>query len=209
MLKLLENLNPDIIADFRKTDRSAAIKPEIQQYIRHMDYAAQIYGRYSNITTCAKMLIERFPKDNLALITARTRIYDAIEHFHLNSKVSAAAWDNLYADKQDELARLAIEEGDYKTAQKCFDIAHGYRTKNRDASIDPELLRPPIMIYSTDLSATDLGFDKKSMKDIAGKYEEGAYTNLINKLPITYEEKQRLFNDAGIITDAEIVSNDE
>jgi hypothetical protein len=209
MLAILEKIDPEIIDHFRTTGQSAAMDVSVQKYIRQLDRAAELYATFGNITRCAKALQKHFHSDKLAFNTARARVYDAIEHFHINANVSTAAWDQYYADRFEDMAKLAIASDDLQTAEKCYTHAHRLRTRNQTNDIDPKLLQPPIMIFSTDISAEALGFEKKSMKDIARKYEEGKYTQLIDKLPITDEDRQRLYRDAGLITDAEIIDEND
>lgn len=44
----------------------------------------------------------------------------------------------------------------------------------------------------------ELGFSKRSLKEIARKSNEGFYINLIESLPIENDEKKRLLSDANI-----------
>ena len=48
------------------------------------------------------------------------------------------------------------------------------------------------------ITPEELGYSKKSLKEIASKHNEGFYLNLIDKLPIEKEEKKRLLRDADI-----------
>ena len=44
----------------------------------------------------------------------------------------------------------------------------------------------------------DLGYEKKSIKEIAAKHNEGFYIKLINELPVEKSDKKRLLRDADI-----------
>ena len=59
-------------------------------------------------------------------------------------------------------------------------------------------------LITPNITAEELGFSKKSLKDIAAKHNEGFYVTLIDSLPVENKEKKRLLRDADI-QDAEIV----
>ena len=56
----------------------------------------------------------------------------------------------------------------------------------------------PVFIISPEITPEELGFSKRSLKEIARKSNEGFYINLIESLPIEQEEKKRLLSDANI-----------
>ena len=63
-------------------------------------------------------------------------------------------------------------------------------------------------MISPNLTPEELGFQKKSIKEIARKNNEGFYINLIDSLPIEKGDKKRLLRDADI-QEAEIVEPEE
>ena len=65
-----------------------------------------------------------------------------------------------------------------------------------------------MFLISPNLTPEELGFQKKSIKEIARKNNEGFYINLIDSLPIEKEDKKRLLRDADI-QEAEIVEPEE
>jgi hypothetical protein len=56
----------------------------------------------------------------------------------------------------------------------------------------------PVFIITPDISVLDMGFENKSLKQIAKKHNDGYYIKLIDSLPIDKAEKRRLFSDADI-----------
>ncbi len=52
--------------------------------------------------------------------------------------------------------------------------------------------------FSPEITPEELGFSKRSLKEIARKSNEGFYINLIESLPIENDEKKRLLSDANI-----------
>ncbi len=206
-LQQIEALPFEILQDFRKTGRSLAIPAELQQYILELDAVMQIKEteKFDNLTRIAKELIIRFP--HLQLRSARERVYDAYTIFHVNDTVSNETWDNIYADKMEDLAKLCIAKGKEEIAFKAFEKAHEYRTRNENR-IRPEDLKAPVFIISIHIRPEDLGYEKGNLKEIARKSNEGHYIKLINSLNTEPSEKKRLLNDAGI-ADAEIIEENE
>ena len=198
----LDKIDPEIIADFRATGRSMALAVEMQKYIMHIDYAAQVYNFEGNITRCARMLQDKFADEKLGFQTARARIYDALNYFHLNNTVKNEAWDNYYADRLENLAKIAIAANNFMEARRCFEKAHDFRTARDENMIDPELLKPPVFLISNDITAIDMGFEKTDLRKIARKHNDGKYIEIIESLPIDKTDKEKLKKDANV-TDVE------
>lgn len=200
MIDKLEKLDPQIIAEFRKTKSgNCGIALPLQRYIIHLDRAAELHNLYGNVTRVARELVTEYAEDKLAYQTARQRVYDAINFFHLNNNVKNEAWNNYYADKMEDLARIAIADGNYNTAYKAMDKAHYYRTNKDESLIDEGLLMPPVFLINNDITAEGLGFEKKDLRKISKKASDGVYLEFIDKLPINKEEKEDLKRDANVI----------
>ena len=129
MIDRLEKLHPDIVQDFKRTGKSTAIAPDLQQYILQLDRVAEIHQFEHNVSRAARKLQETFP--NLTFMTARLRVYDAINIFHLNNTVKAEAWDNYYADRMEDLGKLAIASDNLSEARRCEERAR-YRDWETD-----------------------------------------------------------------------------
>ena len=69
---------------------------------------------------------------------------------------------------------------------------------------DKENAWAPVFLISNEVTAELIGFNKRSLKVIAKKNNDGFYINLIDNLPVEKEEKHRLLRDADIV-DAEII----
>ena len=156
------------------------------------------------MTRIVRELQKQFP--GLSFSTARERYYDAMNFFHVDDNISADAWDNYYGDKMEDLARLSIAEGKLDTAKRCYVQAHAYKTKATER-IKPQEWKVPVFIINNRIKPEALGFKKKSLYEIARKSEAGYYANIINSLPTTESEKERLRREADI-TDVEFESID-
>lgn len=206
-LQQIETLPAEIIQDFRKTGRSLAIPNELQQFIKEVDSVIQIKEteKFDNISRIARELMKLHP--SLTFRNARERVYDAYNLFHVNDSVSNDAWDNIYADKMEDLAKICIAQGKEQIAYKAFEKAHEYRTRAENR-IKPEDLKAPVFIISTKIKAEDLGFEKANLKEIAKNINNGEYLKMINSFDIDKDERKRILDDAQII-DAEIIDEYE
>lgn len=207
-LERIETLPVEVIADFRMTGRSESIPVPVQQFIREVDAVMEIRDilKFNNITAIARELRKRYPA--LGHRAAMTRVYDALTFFHVDSNVSNDVWDKVYADKMEDLAKLCIANNKEEIAYKCFLRAHEFRTK-QGSRINPDDLKAPVFLISPNIKPEDLGYGKASLMDIARKANEGKYIRMIDSLPLTDDEKKKLFLDAGIdMEDAQEVGNE-
>ena len=182
-LEVLDHLHPDIIASFLTTGKSAGIPADVQVFLKQLQWAAEVYEYERNISRASRQLRQRIAAEQGIALDERTckaRIYAAINYFNIDNNVSVKVWENNYADKYEDLAKLCILSGDNKTASKCY--ARALDCRRRAAELRPE----------------DLGYTKASLKEIAAKHNRGFYLNLIDNLPIESQEKKRLLRDADI-----------
>lgn len=196
-LERIESLSPEIVADFRKKGKSNAIPAELQDYIRDLEKVIEIREtlKTDNITRLARELVKC--KTYLTERTARQRVSDSYNFFFVDDNISAASWDFVYADKMEDLAKLALSKGNEQAAFKAFDKAYYYRQKAA-ARKDYGDFKPIIMVISNKINIEDYGYQKKSLHKIASKAEAGAYLKMIQGLPTSKEEKQKMIDDADL-----------
>ena len=207
-LAKIEILPVEVIAEFRRTRRSLAIPEKLQQYILDLDSVLEIRDteKHDNLSRIARQLLKRSP--HLDFWTAMERVYDALSFFHVNDNVSNDVWDKIYADKMEDLARLCIAKGNEAIAYKSYLKAHELRTR-ADSRIKAEDLKQPVYLITPDIKPEDLGYEKASLMEISRKYSDGEYLKLIDKLPISDDEKKRIYKDAGIdIEDVNPIENE-
>lgn len=188
----LHNLPVEIIQDFRKTGRSLAIPGHIQDYILQLDRAVEIHNseHEHNVTRASKKLMESFP--NISLNTARGRVFDAINYFHLNNTVKAEAWDNYYADRMEDLAKLAIATNSITEARRCYEKAHTFRKEAASNVLDSEDLKPHIFLISPEVKPELMGLKNFNLKQLWKETQD-----FINELPIDTRDKERTLRDAA------------
>jgi hypothetical protein len=205
-LERIQTLSPEVIESFRVTGKSVAIPVDLQDFILQLDASARILRHEGSITRAAQKLRNEYPALNIH--TAKSRIYDALNFFYLDTAVSQSVWDNYYADRYEDLSKLCIASGKLEAARRNFDRAYELRA-HASAIINPDNIKPPVFIITSDLKPEDLGFENRKMYDIARKDEQGQYLKLIDCLNTTDENKKRLRDDAGIQeTEFEDLTND-
>lgn len=199
-LDTLDKIHPDLISAFLTTGKCDGIAPDVQIFLKQLQWAAEIYEYERNITRAAKQLRQRINAQqqiNIDERTCKARIYAAINYFSIDNNVSIKVWESNYADKYEDLAKLCAATEDYKTMGKCYSAALECRRRASEiAEADRDL--GIVFLISPELSSEDLGYSKASLKEIAAKHNKGFYLNLIDSLPIEKVEKKRLLRDADI-----------
>lgn len=194
-LETLRGYKVEDIQVFLKTQKSEVISVDMQDYIVKMDRCSVIINTQgANMTLATEELRRCFP--DLSYTQARRIYYDALEYFHVDEPVSAAAWDAVYADQYDKLQALAIASGKLAVAQKCIEKSHELRTTRRQEQ--DFRWQPPIFVINIAVKPEDLGYKSRKIMDIARRREDAELRQMIGSLEITPAEKQRLLADAGI-----------
>lgn len=194
-LETLREYKVEDIQVFLKTQKSEVISVDMQDYIVKMDRCSVIINTQgANMTLATEELRRCFP--DLSYTQARRIYYDALEYFHVDEPVSAAAWDAVYADQYDKLQALAIASGKLAVAQKCIEKSHELRTTRRQEQ--DFKWQPPTFVINIAVKPEDLGYKSRKIMDIARRREDAELRQMIGSLETTPAEKQRLFADAGI-----------
>lgn len=194
-LETLREYKIEDIQVFLKTKKSEVISVDMQDYIVKMDRCSVIINTQgANMTLATEELRRCFP--DLSYTQARRIYYDALEYFHVDEPVSAAAWDAVYADQYDKLQALAIASGKLAVAQKCIEKSHELRTTRRQEQ--DFRWQPPTFVINIAVKPEDLGYKSRKIMDIARRREDAELRQMIGSLETTPAEKQRLLADAGI-----------
>lgn len=208
--EILEKLDPAIIDHFLTTGESKGIPEKTQLWIKQITMAYEEYEKDRNITAAAKELklkIKAALGINMSQRACVERVYAAIEYFHVDDHLRDKIWQKDFANKYELLSRKAEAGEDYRTAKACLDASLECRQRASEAAAAEDNFAP-IFLISPDISILDLGFKKKSLKDIARKHNDGYYISMIDGLPIDNKEKERLFKDAEIVKDIEEIETD-
>ena len=87
----LDKIHPDLIATYLSSGQCEGIPEEVQLFLKQIQWAAEIYEYERNISRAAKQLRVRIlAQQHLSLDdrTCRSRIYAAINYFHIDNNVS-------------------------------------------------------------------------------------------------------------------------
>lgn len=210
-LQRIEEIHPDLISQFLATGECDSIPRDIQLFLQQLSWAMEIFEYERNITRAARKLQHRINAEQhvkAELRTCQARIYEAINYFAVDNNVPIKVWENQYANQFENLAKLCAVVGDYKTQGKCYERALECRRRAAEiAEADRDL--GVIFLISPELTPEEMGFSKKSLKEIASKHNKGFYVTLIDSLPIENIEKKRLLRDSDIeYAEFEEIKND-
>ena len=134
---------------------------------------------------------------DIPIRTCKSRIYAALNYFNVDNNVPVKIWENDFADKYQDLALMAIEMDDLRTAKQCYDAARAARIAASEATAR-EADWAPVFIISPDITPEQMGFETQSLKEIARKSNDGFYIKLISELKVDESERKRLLRDADI-----------
>lgn len=205
-LEKLDTIHPDLISAFFANGDCEGIPSDVKLFLQQLQWAAEIFEFERNITRASKKLRLRINAGQKIKIEERTcmaRIYQAINYFQVDCNVPIKVWESNFANKYEDLAKLCAQQRDYKGMKTCYDAALECRRRASEiAEADRDL--GVVFLLTPELTAEELGFSKKNLKEIAAKHNEGFYITLIDSLPIDKKEKKRLLRDSDIM-DAEII----
>lgn len=210
-IEKLDIIHPDLISAFLTTGESEGIPSEVQIFLKQLQWAAEVFEYERNITRAARKLRLRINAEQRIKIEDRTcmaRIYQAINYFQVDCNVPIKVWESNFANKYEDLAKLCALRRDYKSMKACYDAALECRRRSSEiAEADRDL--GVIFLISPELTPEEMGFSKKSLKEIAAKHNKGFYVTLIDSLPIENIEKKRLLRDSDIeYAEFEEIKND-
>lgn len=200
-----EALPAEIVSDFLKTHQSQGIPAKVQNFILAMDKVPEQHRRFPSVSRCCRELVKIYPEIFTSFRYAQEIVYASIQYHHLNNTVANAAWDNYFADKQEELANMAAVAGQFDKASLCIDRARTYRTNKDDNAIDATKLRPHTQVISPEVPAIMYGLisdegKEPSMRDVL-KSQEKMYKDacrMIDKMDVSDVEKEKLKAEARL-----------
>lgn len=205
-LERLRQMDSDTVRSFMLTRKGDMIAEDLRDYILQLNSASSIiHYQGASLTRVTRALRQEWPE--MTYSEARTVYYDALQFFYIDDNISAEAWDNYYADRMEDIFRLAVKMNRMDIALKASAKAHEYRTRNRDV-IKPGDWQPPVFIVSDTIDIEQLGYKKKSVYEVARRNEKRQLGQIIEELPVTDREKTRLRREAGVDADYEEVRND-
>ena len=193
MLEHVQRLPVEVVERFLtiRDHKKIGITEALGNYILELNTASNLYRKYRSTSECARQLQKLYPK--LSIPTCRSRICDAINFFNTDCTVTAAAWDNYFADYMMNLADVNLVAQNTSEARRCAENARKYRLAAAANIISPERIRFKPQIVSADVKL-DRMMDT-SAKGILAAWKE--IEQIIDTREISQAEKDRLKNEAG------------
>ncbi len=205
-LEQIGELHPDLLAGFLATGKCDAIPENLRMFIQQLQWAIETYETERSITRCATKLRQRIAAEQHIKMEQRTavaRVYQALNFFHIDQNVPIKVWEAIYADQFEKIAQFAALKGDLKTQAKATERALECRRRAAEIA-DTDRSLGVTMLFHGDITPELMGLEKKSLKEIARKDNDGEYLKIINQLPLESLEKKRILRDADI-QEAEII----
>ena len=171
-IEKLDSIHPDLISTFLTNGDCDGIPQDIKLFLQQLQWSAEIFEYERNITRAAKKLRLRINAEQHIKIEERTcmaRIYQSINYFQVDCNVPIKVWESNFANKYEDLAKLCALNRDYKGMKVCYDAALECRRRSSEiAEADRDL--GVTFIISPNITAEELGFSKKNLKEIATKH---------------------------------------
>lgn len=186
------------ISRILKTGDVSSLTPAEREYFDLMDMVRGLHARTmlpggNRIATKAGIIkILKSDAYGLSDWMARQLYNDALNFFYAEDGVSARAWANLYAERLDKLASLAVSMGKLKEAKGYITEAAKLRGcyDNTAPEIPQELLdAAPVTIYTADPES--MGAPKADRRELE------AFIDSIPDIPEL--SRKRVKEDAGIL----------
>lgn len=164
---------------------------DMMELVRGLNARMMLPGGDRLVTKAGIIKILKSDAYGLSDWMARRVYADAINFFYASDSVRPRAWANLYAERLDKLASLAISTGKLKEAKSLLTEAAKLRGcyEDQQAEIPQELLnQAPVVVYTADPES--MGAPKADRKELE------AFIDSLPELPEV--SRQRVKEDAGI-----------
>jgi hypothetical protein len=130
-----------------ETGKAKGISNDLVNYLQALELVRSMYDKYKAKKFIVSTLM--LPPWSLSEYRAGKLFTESINFFYANNDVKREAWANVYADKFDKLALIAIEMNDIQTAERCTSAAVKLRMGERASqNIPRELLDRRPIIYT-------------------------------------------------------------
>lgn len=160
---------------------------KLVEYFEQMDFIRSLYGKWNTKNYIINMVTLKWPL--LSKYQATQLFADTLNFFYLDNQVKVEAWQNIYADRLDQMSSLAYEMNDLETARRLTMDAAKLRGvgKEKPLEIPKELYDRRPTIYFLDPKM--FGIEKVDRRELA---------DFLDNLDITEMQRGRLKRDAGI-----------
>ena len=104
-----------------ETGKTKGIPDDLITYLQALELVRSMYDKYKAKKFIVTTLM--LPPWSLSEYRAQKLFGESINFFYSNNEIKRDAWAQVYADKFDKLALLAIEMNDILTAERCTSAA--------------------------------------------------------------------------------------
>ena len=183
-----------------ETGKAKDLPIDLVNYLQALELVRSMYDKYAQKKFIVKTLT--LPPWSLTEYRAQKLFSESINFFYANNEIKREAWAQVYADKFDKLALLAIANDDYQTAQKCTAEAVKLRMGEKSNQTIPRELLDRRPIFYT-IRAKDVGLPEANRPKLAQWID--------NLEDIPTEDRNRMHRDGmtakseGNVFEAEIV----
>lgn len=188
-----DDLNVNLLANVLKTGSLNSLPHEYQEYYSLLEKVRGLRAKgVHNKKIISKAGIIKLIRTEYGVTdyTSR-RIYDdSINFFYAQENVKPEAFSNLYADRLDEAAQLALHSNQLETFERLTMSAAKLRGcfEKKAIEIPEELYQKQTIIYTT--SAEDVGLIPEDMKEVE------RVLDLLPDIPVL--KMNRVKADAGV-----------
>lgn len=191
----IKDVTLDQINSFIKNGNPANAPQEIIDYLDLMDKVRGMYLRNGDFGTKNSIINHLTKVEKLSYYLAVNLYNNTIEYFYCSTKISKAAWRNVYAEKLDQQIAFAQEvQANSKDAKAVADIIKIAMSARELDEVDiPELpahlFEKPFKLYGMDPSF--VGLEPINRNRLA---------QIIDELPdVSERQKERIKQDAAIV----------
>jgi hypothetical protein len=180
-----EKENYEQLQAYIQTGQIGDIPPEQLEYFEQLDYIRCLFGKYESKGYILNAVRLKWP--NLSKFQSNKLYNESLNFFYLDNDVKVEAWQNIYADYLDNLAKICYDMNDFETSRRCtMDAAklRGVGSEKKD-HLPPEFYDRRPVFYT--IKPEDVGMARENRHKIK---------QYIDSLPIMEKEKNRAKRDA-------------
>ena len=163
------------------------IPPSFLSYAAQLEFIHVLFLKLNSKQSIIQAVRNKWPHLSFRLIAS---LYaDSLSYFNTVNKVSVETWTEIYAERMDNLASLALAMDDIKGTKEAWEKAATMRGvgKADNNAIPKSLLVRKRQVHTTDI--TKIGLPQANRKLLS---------EFIEKMDLTIRQKDRFKREAGV-----------
>ncbi len=190
----IDQINLRDIYDFMETGNPANAPVHIVAYLDLLDMVRGMFLRIDKWGSKESIVKHLMTVKKLSRYKAMQVCDEAQEYFYCDSKISKAAWKNIYADKMEKMINFAmLTVKDVNDAQKVVkmlldvSVLRGVNEEDKE-ELPAEMFQAPFVVYTWDTEALEMPkVNRQRLAEMIDAYPE-----------LTEKEKIRIKQEALI-----------